>query len=283
MGMTPLAMTPLGATSLAPNIPFAPDVYPGSAMWLDAFTPSTMTLDGQSRVTTWTDRISGQVYLPANDGYLPAVYVPNELYYRNKPTLQFSESGNGYYAPCPLGPAGTPVDNVIIFCDFMRFSTGTLFNLFGSAGILAGKLPASGTNCFFDFGGTGAGQRLSWSMTVPIFSGNPESFNSDVCLAVFFGGSAYGGRGVRVNGTQVAFAAGTVPFNVPVGATAFAYNNEDFVNFCPQCITSGFGIAVDPTGDLLTLQKFEGHMAHKIGATGALPSDHPYKTALPYL
>jgi hypothetical protein len=231
-----------------------------TALWLDADSPSSITLNG-STVSQWNDKSgNGRNFSQPSGSLQPAYNASSKL-------IAFTNDALVYSGSIPLAGAGAFIVGNLYSTS--ASNTGVLsFNSGGQDYLAGGFLPwssgfsaglPSGADAYYN--GSGNNNR-SYTMNSTMLYGYVTT------------------EGIYGNGSLLYSANnGTTPLTLTYGAIGARSNGA----------SASLGSNVDISEIILTAsplstpdrQKLEGYLAWKWGLVANLPADHPYKSLPP--
>lgn len=235
-----------------------------TALWLDAADASTITESGGA-VSQWDDK-SGNNY---HVSQATAADQPTVSTDAGNASILFD--GTSDYLRHNVSGTITYPSSVFIVCR----NTNT-----ANAGHIFSVNDSSQSDRYFTLTQrNSSGQKLFYSIRValntPVILA-ASSFNTEIIGAV---SNASNDHELFSNGASVGTDTNTwlVPNynNITVGRLRYQASAQYFVGHVHEIIW------IRQSLDLTTRQKIEGYLAHRWGFTANLPSDHPYKTAVP--
>jgi hypothetical protein len=240
-----------------------------TAVWLDAFDGTEITLDTGVLVTSWNNKSGGTDFNQTTTGNMPDYDSTNKC-------VTFDGTDEFMQAPDNFVSALNPDFMCVMLADFLSLQSTSdrLFQLEGGQG---GGVISIGHGS----GGTGWNWRHNNGF---------RAFNTGATTGQYMtswvrsAGTGYSDDETWENGTSVSLSSGNNPGNTPTISQAFSTigrgqgGNEDQFFYSNARLHELVMLEDD---DSATREKIEGYMAWRWGNEGDLPVSHPYKDAAP--
>lgn len=235
-----------------------------TALWLDADSPSTITLNG-STVSQWSDKSGNGRHATQATATNQPTYVSSAI--NAKPALSFD--GTNDFLNLTDGTVPTGNTNYSMFV-VQRINVMADMMIFGRVGGAGG----SGSACYL--GVIGSNVFGNWWAGTGVGLGGAAGENNMYSVVYDNATSTLSSvrNGLFLENFVVPFVRNSLAAQQSIGGDIV--NNNRYGN-----IAFSEAIVLHSTASVATRQTIEGYLAWKWGLEANLPSDHPYKLSPP--